>query len=364
MYLKKLTCSQFKNYRSFEQSFSQKLNIIVGENGTGKTNLLDAIHYLCLTKSALPTTDHQNIQHGKEGFFLQGTFSKDDTLHEITCRLKKKERKIIQCDDTPYEKLSDHIGLFPLILMNPYDTDLIRGSSSERRRFFDNLLCQLNHEYLNKLIQYNQFLSQRNALLKQHAETKNLDRDLLCFYNQQLLTLGQYLFQQRQHLMEDFLPLFQHYYQQIAQVKEKTSLQYDSHWALPDFEQVFEQQLPKDLLLQRTTMGIHRDDYLWELNDHPLKKIGSQGQQKSFVTALKLSQCHYIHQATGHTPLLLLDDIFDKLDNQRIQHLMQCVIAPPFGQVFITDAREMHTLEALQALDVDKVVVRTNTRGT
>jgi len=195
-------------------------------------------------------------------------------------------------------------------------------------------------------------------LLKQHAEQKKLDRDLLACYNQQLLSLGRFIFEARQQLIACFSPIFHRYYQQIANAQESTQLRYESQMALPNFEQAFFDSLPKDLILQRTSMGIHRDDFIWELDHHSLKKVGSQGQQKSFVIALKLAQCHYIQEMLNYTPLLLLDDIFDKLDNQRIQHLMQCITQPPFGQVFITDAREMHTQAILKDIDVKKVVLK------
>jgi DNA replication and repair protein RecF len=358
MLLRKLRCVHFKNHTAIELAFADRLNFIVGSNGAGKTSLLDGIHYLSLTKSAFNTIDTQNIQHGQDAFSLEGHFVKQDHSYAVQCVFHKHVGKRIQSNNNAYEKLRDHIGLFPIVLTTPYDMDLIRGGSENRRKFFDTLLCQLDRVYLNTLLQYQHLLKQRNSLLRQHKLSGQLDRDLLASYEHRLLPLGQHLFVARSAFIKVFLPSFQKHYQYFVAASEEVQLVYISEVASPDFEQKFHDSLQQDLALQRTTKGIHRDEVNFLLNDQPLKRIGSQGQQKSFIIALKLAQYECMHKILQLKPILLLDDIFDKLDEQRIDRLVQLIVQQHFGQVFITDAKEKNSAAIMQQVKADQTLIR------
>ncbi|MCU0318361.1 MAG: DNA replication and repair protein RecF [Amoebophilaceae bacterium] len=357
MLLRKLRCAHFKNHTAVELNFAAQLNFIVGPNGAGKTTLLDGIHYLSLTKSALNTVDTQNIQYGKEVFAVEGHFVKEEKPYAVKCTFQKYGGKCFQIDGKPYERLRDHIGLFPIVLTTPYDMDLIRGGSEGRRRFFDTLLCQLDRSYLNTLLQYQQLLKQRNSLLKLCKAAGQVDQDLLHFYEQRLLPLGQQLFSARSAFIKTFMPSFQKHYRYFVAASEEVQLVYASEVASPDFEQKFRHSLPQDLALQRTTQGVHRDEVHFLLNGHPLKKRGSQGQQKSFVIALRLAQFECMHQFMKLKPILLLDDIFDKLDEQRMDRLVQLMIQQHFGQVFITDAKGKESAAIMQRVKADQALI-------
>jgi DNA replication and repair protein RecF len=358
MLLRKLRCAHFKNHTAVKLDFADQLNFIVGPNGAGKTTLLDGIHYLALTKSAFNTIDTQNIQHGQEAFAVEGQFVKQDKSYTVQCFFKKHGGKFFQSNDTPYAKLRDHIGLFPIVLTTPYDMDLIRGGSEDRRKFFDALLCQLDRTYLNNLLQYQYLLKQRNSLLRLYKEAGQLDQDLLASYEHRLLPLGKHLFVARTAFIQAFAPSFQKYYQYFVAASEEVELVYVSDVASPDFELKFRNSLYQDLALQRTTKGIHRDEVHFLLNGHLLKKEGSQGQQKSFVIALKLAQFEYMHKALQIKPLLLLDDIFDNLDEQRIDRLVQLIVQQHFGQVFITDAKGKSSAAIMQQVKADQALIR------
>ena len=360
MLLKKIRCAHFKNHTAVELAFADQLNFIVGPNGAGKTSLLDGIHYLSLTKSAFNTIDTQNIQHGQEAFALEGHFVKKDNVYAVQCIFQKHIGKRFQSNNNAYEKLRDHIGLFPIVLTTPYDMDLIRGGSENRRKFFDTLICQLDRAYLNTLLQYQQLLKQRNSLLRLHKVSGQLDRDLLASYAQRLLPLGKHLFIARSAFIKMFVPSFQKHYQCFVAASEEVQLIYTSEVASPDFEQKFHDSLQQDLALQRTTKGIHRDEVLFLLNDHLLKKIGSQGQQKSFIIALRLAQFECMHKVLQLKPILLLDDVFDKLDEQRIDRLVQLIAQQHFGQVFITDAKGKSSTAIMQQVKADQALIRMN----
>lgn len=338
MLLRKLRCAFFKNYTAIALDFADELNFIVGPNGAGKTTLLDAIHYLSLTKSALNTIDVQNILHGQEAFAVEGQFVKQDKTYAVHCVVKKQQGKLFKVNQQPYEKLREHIGLFPVVLTTPYDLDLVRGGSEGRRRFFDTILCQIDASYLATLAKYQRLLQQRNSLLRLHKVEGYLDQDLLNTYDQQLLPLGQWLFEARKAFLHQFAKYFQVHYRYFVAAKETVQLVYSSMLEAPDFAQQFADNLPQDLALQRTVMGVHRDDVNFTLNGYPLKKVGSQGQQKSFVIALRLAQFDSLQASLQLKPLLLLDDIFDKLDEQRIHGLVQLIAQQYFGQIFVTDA--------------------------
>ena len=357
MLLRKLRCVHFKNHATVEWAFATQLNFVVGPNGAGKTSLLDAIHYLSLTKSAFASVDAQNIQHGQAAFAVEGNFVKQAKPYTIQCRFQQPGGKQLKNNDKLYDKLRDHIGLFPVVLTTPYDLDLIRGGSEVRRRFFDGILCQLDGNYLDMLLQYQALLKQRNSLLKLCKEVGQLDRDLLASYDHQLLPLGKRLFAARSAFIAVFTPHFQRYYHYFVAVQEDVQLVYESALQAPDFEQRFRDSLPQDLALQRTTQGVHRDDVQLLLNGHPLKRIGSQGQQKSFIIALRLAQFACMHEALALKPLLLLDDIFDKLDEQRVLKLVQLMAEQHFGQVFITDAKGTSSAAIMQQVDADQALI-------
>ncbi len=358
MLLRKLRCVHFKNHTAIEVAFADQLNFIVGSNGAGKTSLLDGIHYLSLTKSAFNIIDTQNIQYGQDAFSLEGHFVKQDHSYAVQCVFHKHVGKRIQSNNNAYEKLRDHIGLFPIVLTTPYDMDLIRGGSENRRKFFDTMLCQLDRVYLNTLLQYQHLLKQRNSLLRLHKISGRLDWDLLAAYEHRLLPLGQSLFVARSAFIKVFLPSFQKHYQYFVAASEEVQLVYISEAASPDFEQKFHDNLQQDLALQRTTKGIHRDEVEFLLNNQSVKRTGSQGQQKSFVIALRLAQFECMQKILQLKPILLLDDIFDKLDEQRIDRLVQLIVQQHFGQVFITDAKEKNSIAVMQQIKADQSLIR------
>lgn len=350
MFLQKINLLNFKNYEELTLKFSEVINCIVGPNGSGKTSLLDAIHYLCLTKSALSVLDGQNIKHHGEFFLIDGTFLEESKKHQITISLKAGGRKVVMHDKKAYEKISEHIGRYPVVLIAPDDTDLVRDSGETRRKFFDNMLSQIDHAYLDNLIGYNNMLKQRNSLLKQFFERHYFDKELLETYNVQLLPLGDLIHRRRAEFMREFVPVFRQHYGFLSESREEVDLIYESELFEENFQYEFSYATKRDLQLQRTTKGVHKDDFVFEIDRFALRKFGSQGQQKSFVIALKLAQFDVIRQATGKKPLLLLDDIFDKLDDMRINKLLEMISHDTFGQLFITDARPERTRQLLGQL--------------
>ena len=338
MWLKNLTLLNFKNYSAADLNFSKTVNAFVGNNGAGKTNLLDAIHYLCLCKSYFNPIDSQQIKTGEELFLVQGDFDRNDKNEKISCGLKRNQKKSFKRNKKEYEKLADHIGLFPVVMISPYDINLIMDGSEERRRFIDNVISQTDSRYLDQLIVYNKHLLNRNALLKQVAATRTLDVALLQILDEQLISAGNAIFEKRKQFLLDFIPLFDQHYRFLTNDAEQVSLAYQSQLNERSFEELLSQSIEKDRILERTTTGIHKDELAFEIAGMPMKKFGSQGQQKSFLIALKLAQYSYLQKFKGFKPLLLLDDIFDKLDNRRIHKLMEMVSHQDFGQIFISDA--------------------------
>jgi DNA replication and repair protein RecF len=356
----------FKNYDEANLSLSPGINCFIGDNGTGKTNLLDAIHYLALTKSAFTALDAQSIKQGADFFVVKGKFSslQLDRPETIQVSLRAGQKKTLTHDKQPYERMADHIGRYPAVLISPYDTDLIRQGSEERRRYFDSLQSQLAPEFLNLLIQYNGLLRQRNATLKQHTGTHGFDTLYLQALDDQLAPLGESLSTLRVEFLADFTPIFQSHYQQLAEGREQVTLEYKSQLPGQNFRHLLLGSERKDLALQRSTIGPHRDDFVFLMDEQPIKAFGSQGQQKSFVIALKLAQFELLaarHAATPANgqpssigkPLLLLDDIFDRLDDRRIARLLQLVADHTFGQVFLTDTSLERTDQALAGVDSD-----------
>ncbi len=337
MWLRKITLLNFKNYATAELDFSATVNAFVGYNGAGKTNLLDAIHYLCLCKSYFNPIDTQQIKTGEELFLIQAVFERQEKDETITIGVKRHQKKQVKRNKKEYEKLAAHIGLFPLVMISPYDINLIMDGSEERRRFMDNVISQTDPRYLDDLILYNRYLLNRNALLKQVAETRRMDPTLLDILDEQLVEAGNKLFRKREAFMSEFIPLFDKYYTFLTSDAEKVGLVYASALKEADFGDLLKKHLEKDRILERTTQGIHKDELVFTIEEFPLKKFGSQGQQKSFLIALKLAQYAYLQKYKGFKPLLLLDDIFDKLDDLRVQKLMEMVSHQDFGQIFITD---------------------------
>ncbi len=363
MFIERIQLLNFKNYEEIDFAFSKDINCIVGPNGIGKTNLLDAVYYLCMTKSAFNSVESLNIKHDAYFFLNKGSFS--DTASatsstKVQCAYKKGEKKSIKLDQKEYEKLSSHIGKFPCVLMTPYDTDLVREGSETRRKFFDNTLSQTNSAYLEQLIHYNHYLKQRNNLLKQFAERKNSDLALLETYNIQMAPLAKAIYETRKDFIADFTPHFINYYKKLSNDQEPMSITYASGLEKTSFSTLLKQNLQKDMVLQRTTQGIHRDDYVFEMADFPLKKTGSQGQQKSYVIALKLAQYKWISKQKALKPILLLDDIFDKLDDYRINQLLKILADGNFGQIFISDARPERSESLLKGINRDVKFFRLN----
>ncbi|WP_133557160.1 DNA replication/repair protein RecF [Pedobacter duraquae] len=353
MWLKNITLLNFKNYSDADIRFSKTVNAFVGNNGAGKTNLLDAIHYLCLCKGYFNPIDTQQIKTSEDLFLIQGDFERKEKQEKITCGVKRNQKKQFKRNKKEYDKLANHIGLFPLVMISPYDTTLILDGSEERRRFMDNVISQTDAQYLDELILYNKHLLNRNALFKQIAVTRKYDPALLEIFDEQLISSGKKIFEKRKQFMLDFIPLFNHYYHFLTDNQEEVTLQYASQLNETSFEDLLKQSIEKDKVLERTTTGIHKDDLIFTITDMALKKFGSQGQQKSFLIALKLAQYAYLQKHKGFKPLLLLDDIFDKLDDSRVHKLMEMVSHHDFGQIFITDTGKERVLNIFNSIKVD-----------
>ena len=352
MWLKNISLLNFKNYASAELNFAKTVNVFVGNNGAGKTNLLDAIHYLCLCKSYFNPIDSQQIKTNEDIFLIQGNFDREEKNEKITCGLKRNQKKQFKRNKKEYDKLANHIGLFPLVMISPNDVNLIMDGSEERRKFIDNVISQTDSVYLDELIVYNKHLLNRNGLLKQVAATRKLDVALLEILNEQLIFSGNKIFEKRKQFLLDFIPLFNQHYSYITDNAEFVSLNYHSQLNEQSFEDLLKHAIEKDRILERTTVGIHKDELLFAIGDMPLKKFGSQGQQKSFLIALKLAQYTYLQKFKKFKPLLLLDDIFDKLDDLRVRKLMEMVSHQDFGQIFITDTGKERVLSVFKEIKV------------
>ena len=341
MYLKELRLANFKNCESAELTFSEKVNCFVGLNGAGKTNILDSIYYLSFCKSFFSATDKLNIRHDQDFFSIHGTYSFDDKENElVSCVQKRDAKKSFKFNKKEYERLSEHIGKFPLVMISPYDRDLINEGSDLRRKFLDGVISQFDPLYLNALLKYNRALLQRNMQLRQFADTRHFDRTLLQLWDEQLCTCADDIHHKRRQFLEEFRPIFQHYYEMVSGAKEKVEVTYSSKLDIKPLHKLLEESLQQDTYSCYTNVGIHKDDLEFCLDGHPLKKFGSQGQQKSFVVSIRLAQFEYNYQKIGYKPILLLDDIFDKLDDQRVTKLVRLVGDNHFGQVFITDTQQ------------------------
>ena len=341
MILDHLTILNYKNIASAELHLSPGMNCFIGSNGEGKTNLLDAIYFLSLCKSASAGTDSLLIRHGEDFMMLEGTYRREDETQEtIRCGLKRGQKKTFRRGSKPYRRLAEHVGLIPLVMISPADQQLIMGGSEERRRFMDIVVSQYDRTYLESLMKYNKALLQRNTLLRADDEP---DPELLGLYEEQMAQQGEYIFVCRQRYIEQFVPIFQDYYRQISPEHEEVSLAYISHCQRGPLLDVIRRDRAKDRAVGYSLHGIHRDELEMQLGGYPLRREGSQGQSKSYLVALKLAQFQFLRQVGSHTtPLLLLDDIFDKLDASRVEQIVHIVSAPGFGQVFITDTNRDH----------------------
>lgn len=353
MHLKSIKLFNFKNYEEKSLSFSPDINCLVGQNGVGKTNLLDAIHYLCLTRSAFNTIEQQNILHGEAFYLIQGELERNTKDWAVFCSYQQGKKKIFKVNQSEYEKFSEHIGRFPIVMVAPTDIDLVREGSEIRRKFMDSVIAQTDKVYLQDLLKYAKHLKQRNALLKQFAERNYFDADLLSPYDEAVIELSIAIGKRRAEVIAELEPIFQKHYTSLSDKRENVSLVYKTKTQHENFTQLFKEAQAKELILQRSMLGAHKDDYNFSIESYPLKKFGSQGQQKSFIVALKLAQFEYMQKKLALKPILLLDDIFDKLDDARIAKLLIMLSQHQFGQVFITDARPERSEKLLAALPVE-----------
>lgn len=354
MHLQTLKLASFKNYDTAEIHFSEKINCFVGRNGAGKTNLLDAIYYLSFCKSYFNANDQQNIRHEDDFFTVHGYYQRPGMeTDQVSCIQKRRHKKVFQWNKKTYDRLADHIGKIPLVMISPYDRDLINDGSELRRKFIDGVIAQFNPVYLDALLKYNKALSQRNALLKQFAEQRKFDRSMLLLWEEQMLQPATTIHQYRKEFLNDFQGIFQQYYTLVSGGNESVSIQYDSDLNEQGFSQLLDNKLERDRMARFTTVGVHKDDLNFLMNDFPVKRFGSQGQQKSFVIAIRLAQYDFTQKMMGYKPILLLDDIFDKLDDQRVKQLIKLVGEDYFGQVFLTDTQQHRVDQLFEESEID-----------
>lgn len=353
MYLKSLSLTNFKNYEHAELVFSPRINCFVGNNGVGKTNILDAVHYLSLTKSFFNAIDSIAIHHGEDYFIINGMFVKNGEEDQIYCAFQRQKQKIMKKNGKEYQKLSDHVGKFPVVMISPADSILISEGSEERRRFLNKIISQYDPEYLDSVLKYNKALQQRNKVLKEFSSYGKSDRETILIWDAQLVKYGEYVHRQRADVVNELIPVFREYYSMISSGKETVRLAYRSHLSEGNFADALVNSLDKDSFLGYTTVGIHKDDLILEMDGHPVKLLGSQGQQKSYLVALKLSKFEYIRRKSGIPPVLLLDDIFDKFDAERVEEIIRLVGNSRFGQILITDTHESRLREILATHNTD-----------
>ena len=356
MIIKELSLINFKNHPERNFDFSPQINCFVGNNGVGKTNILDALHYLSVAKSFLGNKDLNNIKNDEDFFTIEGTIDDGEKENIIKVQQPKDAKKIIKKNDKPYDRIADHIGFLPSVIISPYDSNLISDSGESRRKFLDAMISQTDSEYLFNLIQYQKTVQQRNALLKDFARNRYFDADSLEIYNEPLIKFGTKIFEKRREFTDSIVPLIQNYYEIISKGNEQVSVIYESDLRENSFKTLLQENLEKDRILTYTSKGIHKDDLLFEMNGISMKKTASQGQQKSFLIALKLSQMNRIKELTGKTPILLLDDIFDKLDDSRVAQLIELVNQEHFGQIFITDTNKERTENVVKRINEESII--------
>ena len=350
MILKQISILNYKNLEQVELEFSPKMNCFIGQNGMGKTNLLDAVYYLSFCKSATNPIDSQNMMHDKDFFVIQGVYeSESGDREEVYCGMKRRQKKVFKRNKKEYSRLSDHIGFIPLVMVSPADTELIAGGSEERRRFMDVVISQYDKEYLEALIRYNKALQQRNTLLKAEAEP---DEELLAVWEEMMAMTGEVVYRKRCEFIDEFIPTFQTFYSYISQDKEAVNLSYESHAKHGSLLNQLKESRVRDRIMGYSLKGVHKDDLTMQLGEYPIKREGSQGQNKTYLIALKLAQFDFLRRTGSNTiPLLLLDDIFDKLDASRVEQIVKLVSGDRFGQIFITDTNRDHLDKIMQKIE-------------
>ena len=348
MHLRQLSILNYKNIEQAEPEFSPKINCFVGNNGMGKTNMLDAIYFLSFCKSHTGAFDHQIIRHGSDFMMAQGFYEKDDKSREFYCGLKRGQHKVFKHDKKEYDRLSEHIGELPLVMISPSDFVLITGGSEERRRFADMIISQYNREYLSSLIAYNKALAQRNALLKGHQAPDNA---LMEIWEEQMVAYGTDIYRKRKEMIGLLSSVFEAYYASVSGLAEQAGLSYESQLEQGDFGEQLRLARQRDKLLGFSSVGVHKDDLKMMLDDYPLKKMASQGQSKTFLISLKLAQYSFLKEHHGSKPILLLDDVFDKLDSLRVERIIKLVSGDDFGQIFMSDTNRNHINELLLAFE-------------
>lgn len=348
MYLKKLHIINYRNISQADISFCEGINCFVGQNGAGKTNLLDTIYYMSFCKSYFATVDTQNIRHNEPFFVIQGDYIRGDNELQIYSGVKRGSKKQFKCNKKEYPRLSEHIGLLPLVIVAPFDELLIAEGAEDRRKYIDGVISQCDKVYLDNLVRYNRLMQQRNALLKQLQDIEKPDFSVLDVYDIQMAQLGEIISQKRAQLIKWLAPYVSDIYQRLSSNKETIDINYITGLQRYDLYQGLIDARPRDLALGYTSRGIHKDDVEFLLGDYPMKRVGSQGQRKTFVIALKLAQYHYLYAHNGVKPILLLDDVFDKLDKQRGDNLISLVADDMFDQIFITDTNALHLSSVLE----------------
>ena len=355
-YLKKISIINYKNIVDKEYNLDPKINCFVGNNGVGKTNILDSIYHLALGKSYFNLRNDQLINKNEDFMVIDGLFDLNGKKENIICSIKRGDKKILKRNGKTYKKFSNHVGLIPVVLISPYDNDLINEGSSERRKFIDSIISQNNKEYLINLIAYSRVIQNRNSLLKQYNKSVDFDLDTIKIYDDQIIKLSEPIFMARKNFFNDFKDLVIEKYDQISENQEKISIEYKSDLFDSEIKNLIENSFQKDVILQYTSSGIHKDDFIFNLDGSRIKKFGSQGQQKSFLIALKLAQFEYLKNKTGNSPILLLDDIFDKLDLIRVKRIVEIVNSTNFGQLFLSDTDRERIEKVLSSLNLSSKI--------
>lgn len=351
MHLKHLSIINFKNWEQLELDLKKGIICFTGANGEGKTNIIDALHVLSFCKSFLNPVDSQNIRHGESFYMVNGVYEVEGEELNVVSSFKKGQKKVIKKNNKAYERIADHIGEIPCVIIAPQDVEIVLGGSEVRRKLFDALISQYDKQYLNELIKYSKLVSQRNAMLKHMAKSGNRDCASVQIYDDQMIEPGEYIHKQRTSFIEEFKPVFAKIHKELCEGNDDVSLSYKSDLSTSSFKESLDSAFEKDRIVQYTTVGIHKDDYVFTIDGFPLKKFGSQGQQKTFTIALKLAQIGYLKSKVGKTPLLLLDDIFDKLDEKRIASLLRIVANENIEQAFVTDTSTSRLEDILQSVE-------------
>ena len=356
LFLKKISIINYKNILDKEYELDPKINCFVGDNGVGKTNILDAVYHLSMGKSYFNVKNDQLINRGKDYMLVDGVFELNNKNESIVFSLKIGEKKVLKRNGKPYKKFSNHIGLIPVVLISPYDNDLINEGSSERRKFIDSIISQNDKEYLINLIAYTRVIQNRNKLLKQYNRSVDFDLDTIKVYDDQIYKLSEPIFKARDKFIKEFTPLVLEKYKHISDDKEKISIEYKSDLINNNIENLIKDSFQKDVILQYTSVGLHKDDFIFNIDENRIKRFGSQGQQKSFLIALKLAQFDYLKNETGNSPILLMDDIFDKLDLMRVKRIVEIVNSTNFGQLFLSDTDKERIEKVLSSLNLSSKI--------